>query len=414
MTTSHRSQPGGDPGKPEGTPPQSAGILPYWTSQPLALPAWVAAATSISSLLFYMAGLLPLRTAGLLLLIPGAAVLTLVWTTAARSGRTDLTKRLAWGCWAGLLGTFLYDVVRVPVVMSGVPVFKAISYFGTVFTQVPSPTLLSEIVGWSYHLSNGIGFALMYFLWVRKPRWWTAVIWGLVLEGVMLLTPYAEVFGYKLSQQFLTITIGSHVVYGLGLWFGWITLERMAGTNTAAETRPRAWIRLCWILLPVGLGLIATDFHRRHAARIPPSPPAYIGPHLYTTWDVLEPDRAAALWIWSRFVDREARYHFIPAFTVISRGKPFDVPEATIRRLGTRSATEVLIDTQGLTNNPKLLVLGRVTHLYEITPWLLGSDPLATEIGARIQEIERSNPGRPPADRAELLFKWLDDWYAKP
>lgn len=387
--------------------------IPYWVGDPIALMGWVAAGTSISSLLLYMAGVMPLRGAGAAVLLPGLMLLVGCWFMAGRRVNRDLVQRLARGCWAGLLATFLYDVVRVPIVISGVPVFKAISYFGTVFVGVPAPTLLSEVVGWSYHLSNGIGFALMYFLWVRTPRWWTAVIWGLVLEGVMLLTPYAEVFGYKLSRQFLAITIGSHVVYGLGLWLGW----RLLGGSRDKETRGgmiRGWMLASWVVLPIGLAAIAADFHRRHAARIPASPPPYIGPHLYTTWDVLEPDRASAMWIWSRFVDREARFHYIPAFSVIRWGKPFDVPEAEVRRMGTRSATEVLLEQQGLTGDAKLQVLGRATHLYEITPWLLGTDQMATQLGARIQEIERSNPGVPPAERTVLLFQWLDAWYANP
>lgn len=386
---------------------------PFFVDTPLALVPLVCAATSISSLLLYMAGVMPLRTAGLAVLLPGMLVLVAFWVLVAFSDRGDLHRRLLWGCWAGLLATFLYDLVRVPMVVAGVPVFKAISYFGTVFVGVPAPTVISEIVGWTYHLSNGVGFALMYLLWVRVPRWWTAVGWGLVLEGVMLLTPYAEVFGYKLSRQFLTITIGAHIVYGLGIWMGW-TLLSAWDSNETRRKNWRSWIHACWIIFPLGLLGVAADFHRRHGPHIPESPPAYIGPHLFTTWNVLEPDRAACMWIWSRFVDRDARWHFQAPFSAITLGKPFDVPEATIRRIGTRSATEVLLLKHSLDTDPKLGLLGRATHLYEITPWLLGTDPTATLLGARVQEIERANPGRTALERSQLLFEWLDTWYAAP
>ena len=36
----------------------------------------------------------------------------------------------------------------------------------------------------------------------------------------MLLTPYAEVFGYQRDGRFMAITIGSHAVYGFVLWLG--------------------------------------------------------------------------------------------------------------------------------------------------------------------------------------------------
>src|SRR6202034_3897192 len=127
--------------------------------------------------------------------------------------------RIIAGLWAGVFATFAYDLVRLPIVLGGgVAVFKAICYFGTIVLRQSSPTAFSEIVGWAYHLSDGIGFALLYVCLFSKPRRWTAVLWGLFLEGIMLLTPYAEVFGYRIGVQFVSITIAAHMVYGLALW----------------------------------------------------------------------------------------------------------------------------------------------------------------------------------------------------
>ena len=42
----------------------------------------------------------------------------------------EARRLLLTGIWTGLLATLAYDVVRVPIVHSGIPVFKAISYFG--------------------------------------------------------------------------------------------------------------------------------------------------------------------------------------------------------------------------------------------------------------------------------------------
>ncbi len=386
---------------------------PYLLREPAALLPWLSATTSIGSLLLYLAGVVELITSAKLLLLPGLILLlaSVVWSQ--RREKTELHERLAGGCWAGLVATFAYDVVRVPVAVAGVPVFKAISYFGTVLLNQPAPTFASEVTGWAYHLSNGIGFALMYALWANRPSWWTAVLWGLVLEGVMLLTPYAEVFGYKISKEFLAMSIGAHVVYGLGLC---VALKFLSARSTAIARWP--WCRHVTVgvlfAVPLGLTAIAADFHLRHARAIPPSPPDYLGTHLYTTWDVLEPDRVAAMWIWTRFVDKQARFHFVPSFSRITQGKPFDVPEAEIRRTGTRSATEVLLWRHPMETDPKLGLLGRATHLYEITPWQIGSDPLASGIGRHLRLLGNTDPKTSRAEIVRQIFIWLDDWYQQP
>jgi hypothetical protein len=386
------------------------GWRPYLWREPAAIVPWLCATTSIGSLLLYLTGMVELVTGAKLLLLPGLAVLGGVVIWAKRQGKAELHERLVSGCWAGLVATFFYDVVRVPVAMAGVPVFKAISYFGTVFLGQPSPTLTSEIVGWSYHLSNGVGFALMYALCMARPLWWTAVLWGLTLEGVMLLTPYAEVFGYRISRQFLGMTVGAHVAYGLGLW---AALKFRAARMVSVAEWP--WLRPLsaglWLALPLGLTVIAADFYARHARSIPPSPPDYLGPHLYTTWDVLEPDRVAALWVQRRFVDPQARFHFLPPFSRILFGKPFDTPEAEVRRTGTKSATEVLLAQHGLEADPKLSSLARMTHLCEITPWLLPSDRAAHQLAQGIKDTVELLPGGAVGDAAQRVFAWLDAWH---
>jgi hypothetical protein len=205
------------------------------------------------------------------MVLPAVVVLPLVLLWASRTGRHDLYTRCLAGLWAGAWATLAYDVVRVPIAWSGIPVFKAISYFGTVITGQTTPTMVSEIVGWTYHLSNGMGFGLMYTALVPCPHWWSAVLWGLLLEGMMLVTPYAEVFGYKVSPGFLTITIGAHVVYGVVLWAA-LRYGFEGATQVWAPQRPLRHLLLAASLVPIGIGVIAADFHRRYSATLPPSP----------------------------------------------------------------------------------------------------------------------------------------------
>jgi len=380
--------------------------------KPILLIPLLVGATSIASLLLYFYGVFDMQRGVHLLLLPAMALLVLMVLWGRWTGRQVLYNRIVVGLWAGALATLMYDLVREPIAWSGIPVFKAISYFGTVIINTPHPTLISEIIGWAYHLSNGMGFGLMYAMLVPAPRWWTATLWGLVLEGAMLLTPYAEIFGYRVSPPFLAITIGSHIVYGLTLWAAlryWLRDQTLG----APPQRPAKRLALVFIFVPIGIGAVAADFHLRYAEAIPPSPPGYLGPHLYTTWNVLEPDRLAALWVFQRFVNPHARFHFVAPFSRITYGMPFDVPEATIRRSGTRSATEELLAQYHLEHDERLRLLGRMAHLYEITSWMRPADPIAHQLG---QELMAATGRCSPPDIpqcAKRAFGYLDTWYAR-
>jgi len=321
-----------------------------------------------------------------------------------------LMEPISWlvsGLWTGALATLAYDLVRIPVAHSGIPVFKAVSYFGTLLLGVQSPTPVSEVLGWAYHLSNGVSFGLMYVALFRTTKIYTAVIWGLTLEAVMLLTPYAEVFGYRRDAKFFAITFGAHAVYGAVLY---LALRLWNGIGSF-QLRP-AHVAAGVICVVLGLSLIAADSYRSYARNLPPSPPAYIGPHLYTSWDVPEPDRIVAMWVTKRFVEPQASFYFIRPFEAIRYGRPFDVPEAEIRRHGIRSATQFLLDQRGLNSDAKLNALARMTYLNEVTPWMLASDPEVGQLTQRLRLAAEKECGQSMnSDCVERLFQELDHFY---
>lgn len=386
-------------------------LLPSPAKQPLLFIPLLLGASSIATLLLYFNGVVEMGRGVRSILLPATALLVVITLWAKRTGRIELSDRILAGLWAGALATLAYDLVRVPIAHSGIPVFKAISYFGTVILGQPAPTVTSEVVGWAYHLSNGVGFGLMYAALVSTPRWWTAVLWGLLLEGAMLVTPYAEVFGYRVSPQFLAITVGAHIVYGVTLW---IALRYWLGGNAFGSSPKHrlSHLILTCAMVPLGIGITATDFHLRYRPTLSPSPPGYLGPHLYTTWAVLEPDRIAALWVLQRFIDPQARFHFVSPFSHIAHGTPFDTPEAVIRRSGARSATEVLLAQSGLEADERLGRLARMANLYEITPWRLPSDPRAQQLGQELMAAGRCAPSEISHCVAQA-FRYLDTWYAR-
>lgn len=362
---------------------------------------------SILSLLLYFTGIFGFQKSAVGLLSIELMGCGLVYLRVTKSDKKQTAELFQSGLWAGALATLAYDIVRIPVAHSGIPVFKAISYFGTVLLGVQFPTPLSETLGWAYHLTNGVSFGLMYAALVSKPRLYSAVIWGLTLEAVMLMTPYAEVFGYRRDAKFFVITIGAHAVYGAVLF-----LALRWWTTTGGFRLKRAYVAAGLLCVPLGLTLIATDSYRRYSGSLPPSPPAYIGPHLYTTWDVAEPDRIVAMWITQRFVNPQATFYFIKPFDPLRYGQPFDVPEAQIRRHGIRSATQFLLDERGLNSDAKLNTLARMTYLNEVTPWMLASDPEAGQLTQRLRLAADKHCGQNLSTNCiELLFSELDDIY---
>ncbi len=371
---------------------------------PEGLLAFALASTSIGSLLVYFLGWLSFRSAVWLLLVP-ASVLLFLMAAWARSARPELYRRIVLGFWAGSFATLLYDIVRVPLVHAGMPIFKAISYFGTVLTGSPNPSFLSELLGWTYHFSNGVGFAIMYTLLVPRIGWLTAVIWGVVLEAVMLATPYAEIFGYQRSGKFLAITIGAHVFYGIGLWLSAKWLER----------KPTPWFSsgrlLAWLAGPILIGLTAWDFHALHARTIPASPPPFIGPHVYVTWNVPEPDRFGAIWLMRTFVDTEATFHFIEPMSHMSFGTPFDLPEAEIRRETDRATFQVVLERTSHKDDPAMSALSRMCYMTEIRPWALPSDPASAELANDFRK--RVGDCRRMSDCIEEGVAWFAETYKR-
>ncbi len=361
-------------------------------SRPRHLLAFSLASCSILTLLFYFFGWLSMIAGAWLILLPSSALLSLLGLRASRRGDASLLTRLMAGVWAGSFATLAYDLVRMPLAHAGVPVFKAISYFGTVMLDQARPTLASEVAGWGYHFSNGVGFAIMYTLMLKRPGWLSAVMWGLSLEGAMLLTPYAEVFGYRRSTSFLAISVGGHIFYGVALWLAARFYLRRVGSRGLLSIREAGrWLLLAaWLAGPFGLLLMAADFHKLHADTIASSPPAYIGPDLYVTWNVPEADRIGAIWLMTRYVNPAARFHFIEPMSSVTYGTPFDLPEAQIRRHNGLSTFEVVLERAGRQDDPAMSSLAKFCHLMEVRPWAMSSAPaekaLADSLAARLGE----------------------------
>lgn len=120
---------------------------------------------------------------------------------------------------AGVVATLAYDAVRfgiVAVSQWSIRPFHAWPRFGQQFVGPSAPEVLQWVVGFGYHLLNGIGFAVAYAMVVRRPRLTTAVAWAMGLESAMVLM-YPDWLGVNLTTEFTVVSVAGHLAWAVGL-----------------------------------------------------------------------------------------------------------------------------------------------------------------------------------------------------
>ncbi len=215
----------------------------------IAPPSWLRAACfaaclpSGGVLLAKLHGLGPMHTLALAAALPGCLLLVAAWAWARRAGWEALAGDLEVGALGGLLGSFAYDLFRVPFHLAGMRVFAPISAFGVWVAGAEMSSRFTEVLGWTYHYSNGITFGIMYALVLPRRHWAWAIAWALLLETIAVVCPFGRVFALRGNYPALAIAYAAHVPYGLLL--GWLVWRRAA---------VRAWLAgLSW---PVRAGAV--------------------------------------------------------------------------------------------------------------------------------------------------------------
>jgi hypothetical protein len=143
------------------------------------------------------------------------------------------------GALAGLVAALAYDLFRLPFVLQGAPLFKVFPRFGELLLGGTEPRWLVQLLGWSYHFSNGAALGIMFLTLLARPTrravLWGAVAWALSVEVILLLTPYPRFFGIPLDHRFVVLTLSAHLVFGLSLGF-WLRsrTEKFAVSREAA------------------------------------------------------------------------------------------------------------------------------------------------------------------------------------
>ncbi|MGD9720121.1 MAG: hypothetical protein AB7O59_08210 [Pirellulales bacterium] len=168
------------------------------------------------------AGLAPMPTLGLWLLIPSVLLLGIVAGVTAWRGHRRLYNRILVGAVAGFVATFGLEAVRATSfhVFEGMP-GDLPRLLGVLLTDrfMLGPSLLSDVVGWTYHFWNGAAFGIIFAVLFGRGSIMGALVYGQLIGIGFLLSPAVTSLGIGsmgLEMPSMPITVLlAHLAYGL-------------------------------------------------------------------------------------------------------------------------------------------------------------------------------------------------------
>lgn len=208
------------PGTPE--PPPGPSLLEF----SLAGALLIAAAAGPNILVVATTPGMPgMDILGKWVLLPSIILVAAGWIAAVRLGMTRLVNRIVVGVWAGWVATGFLDAIRLTGFHLGFMPGDMPRMFGVMFLDQmalgPSPQ--SDLLGHLYHFWVGACFGLTYTLLVGRFRWWGGLLWGLLIELGMMVTPPMVVamdtgyFGSKFGPGLFVTSLLAHIALGVML-----------------------------------------------------------------------------------------------------------------------------------------------------------------------------------------------------
>jgi len=201
---------------------------------------FLLASASIASLLGELYRSWSMQSFTLAVFLPACGLLVAMALYDRWRGDGRLCRITFIGALAGFSAAVAYDVFRLPFVFSRslgldhfippLPLFKVFPRFGEMILHTTDVNwLANNLVGWSYHFSNGVTFGIMYAALVNgqwRPRWGVAILFAVGLELAMLFTPYPAAFAIRLTANFVLVTLAAHLIFGVTMGRMCIRLER--------------------------------------------------------------------------------------------------------------------------------------------------------------------------------------------
>ncbi len=179
-----------------------------------------ASGMGISAFLLDVAGVIAMPWTLSFVSFPALLAVLGIGVWAQRVERYRFLNRLVVGFAAGLIGTLVYDLVRIAAQASMLfdyNAFTAIHIFGSLILDRPETALDARIAGWTYHFWNGISFGVIYALIAGSAKWYWGLAWGMMLE-VIMIGVYPVAFSVQRTDPaFLSISLIGHAAYGVVL-----------------------------------------------------------------------------------------------------------------------------------------------------------------------------------------------------
>lgn len=179
----------------------------------------LACVPSAGALLLKVYGVMQMDQAIFFILFPCIIFLVSVWLLSSVRPFKNVGVAIALGALAGLMATFAYDVIRVPFYLYGIRIFITINTYGLWIADSSLSSRFTDVIGWTYHYSNGISFGIIYSLFMRGQHWIWAIVYACILETIALASPFKPIFGLSGNWTFMGIAYLGHVAYGLPLGF---------------------------------------------------------------------------------------------------------------------------------------------------------------------------------------------------
>ncbi|MGA5821763.1 hypothetical protein ACPC54_28330 [Kitasatospora sp. NPDC094028] len=209
--------------------------------------------------------------------VPGLALLAAIGVWSAR--RTHLARvhrALVVGTVGGLIGTFGYDLFRVPFALAGVRLFAPVDTYGVLALGTASSSPRTGLLGWAFHFSNGIGFGIAYAVLASGRRWQWALVWGLMIETLAVASPVAGVYDLR-GAGLISIAYAGHLAYGAPLGLLVADPERTVRRLREIGPHPTAYALLAVLLaLVVWQRPFGTPAPVRAGERVAPGPSALV------------------------------------------------------------------------------------------------------------------------------------------
>lgn len=136
------------------------------------------------------------------------------------------------GLRSGALATVAYDLTRLALASAlGIAPFEVWKLFGRLLVGEEAAGGLILAAGTAYHLANGLGFAIAFIVFVRRPTWWKGVVFALLLEAAMAML-YPRWLRMQQLAEFYTVSMLGHLAYG--------SVLGLAAERLTARARPVA------------------------------------------------------------------------------------------------------------------------------------------------------------------------------